>query len=150
MFDHIGFVARHLKSSVRLYTHMLAPLDIHLVEKHRLAIDSAWVVFASGKPQSPFLVIGEGRPSFWNSDAAVAGSPVHLCFSAASREAVDEFYAAGLAHGARDNGAPGVRRSPFYCAFLIDLDGNNVEAGCYSDEGAADFQQGLNTEAVVN
>jgi catechol 2,3-dioxygenase-like lactoylglutathione lyase family enzyme len=135
MFDHIGIVARDLKSSARLYAHMLAPLGIRLVEKHRLAVDSAWVVFSTGKPQSPFFVIAEGRPTFWNADAKAAASPIHLSFTAPSREAVDKFYAAGLAHGARDNGEPGIRRPPFYCAFLIDADGNNVEAGCYLSEG---------------
>ncbi|WP_186097594.1 VOC family protein [Burkholderia gladioli] len=138
MFDHIGIVARDLKSSARLYAHMLAPLGIRLVEKHRLAVDSAWVVFSTGKPQSPFFVVAEGRPTFWDADARVAASPMHLSFSAPSRDAVDRFHAAGLAHGARDNGGPGIRRSPFYCAFLIDLDGNNVEAGCYlGDDEAA-------------
>jgi catechol 2,3-dioxygenase-like lactoylglutathione lyase family enzyme len=131
MFDHIGIVAKDLKASARLYAHMLAPLGIRIVEKHRLAADSAWVVLSTGKPHFPFLVIGEGRPTFWTETATVATSPIHLCFSAPSREAVDRFHEAGLLYGARDNGAPSVRRSPFYCAFLIDLDGNNVEAGCY-------------------
>lgn len=110
---------------------MLAPLGIRIVEKHLIAVDSGWVVLSTGKPQSPFLVIGEGRPTFWSETATVASSPLHLCFSAPSREAVDRFHEVGLQHGARDNGAPGVRRAPFYCAFLIDPDGNNVEAGCY-------------------
>jgi catechol 2,3-dioxygenase-like lactoylglutathione lyase family enzyme len=131
MFDHIGIVVKDLTASARLYAHMLAPLGIRIVEKHRLAVDSAWVVLSTGKPHSPFLVLGEGRPTFWSVNASVAASPVHLCFAAPSREAVDRFYEAGLLHGARDNGAPGVRRPPFHCAFLIDLEGNNVEAGCY-------------------
>jgi predicted lactoylglutathione lyase len=80
------------------------------------------------------MVIAEGRPTFWTATSTVAASPVHLCFSAPSGEAVDRFYRAALRHGARDNGAPGVRRPPFYCAFVIDLDGNNVEAGCYLTE----------------
>jgi predicted lactoylglutathione lyase len=54
-----------------------------------------------------------------------------LCFKAPSQGAVDHFHKTGLLHGAACNGAPGIRRPPFYCAFLIDLDGNNVEAGCY-------------------
>jgi hypothetical protein len=52
-----------------------------------------------------------------------------------SREHGDDrshrFYAAGLSLGATENGAPGIRRRPFYCAFLIDFDGNNIEAGLY-------------------
>jgi len=44
---------------------------------------------------------------------------------------VDGFHKAGLAAGAKDNGAPGLRPdygSRYYAAFLIDFDGNNVEA----------------------
>jgi catechol 2,3-dioxygenase-like lactoylglutathione lyase family enzyme len=131
MFDHIGVVVKDLKASARLYGHMLAPLGLKIVEKHRLAADSAWVVMSTGQPQSPFFVLAEGRPTFWPGDARPATSPVHLCFAAPSQEAVDRFHQSGLRHGATDNGAPGIRRPPFYCAFLIDLDGNNIEAGVY-------------------
>lgn len=55
MFDHIGIVAKDLKASAKLYANMLAPLGIRIVEKHRIAVDSAWVVLSTGKPQSPFL-----------------------------------------------------------------------------------------------
>jgi hypothetical protein len=92
---------------------------------------TAWVVLSTAKPHFPFFVIAEGRPTFWTEFTTVAASPIHLCFSAPSREAVDRFHEAGLLLGARDNGVPCVRRSPFYRAFLTDLDGNNVEAGCY-------------------
>jgi catechol 2,3-dioxygenase-like lactoylglutathione lyase family enzyme len=131
MFDHVGIVVRDLRGSAALYAHMLAPLGLKLVEKHRSAPGEGWVVIASGEPSSPFLVIAAGRPSFWPSEAIAGASPVHLCFSAPSQDAVDRFHHAGLAHGAKDNGAPGIRRPPFYCAFLLDPDGNNVEAGCY-------------------
>lgn len=131
MFDHIGIVVKDLKASAELYAHMLAPLGFKIMEKHRLAADSGWVVISSGRPQSPFLVLGEGRPTFWTTEARVAASPLHLCFAAPSKEAVDRFHASGLRHGARDNGAPGIRRPPFYCGFLIDFDGNNLEAGLY-------------------
>src|ERR1700743_2583698 len=137
MFDHIGIVAKDLKASARLYAYMLAPLGIKIVGKHRLDADSAWGAFSSVRPQFPFFVIGEGRPGFWPGSAQVSGSLVHLCFSAPSRDAVDRFHKNGLLHGARDNGAPGVRRAPFYCVFLIDLDGNNIEAGCYLHEQAS-------------
>jgi catechol 2,3-dioxygenase-like lactoylglutathione lyase family enzyme len=65
---------------------------------------------------------------------SVAG-PVHVAFRAPNRKAVDRFHAAGLKAGGRDNGAPGVRPdySPtYYAAFLIDPDGNNVEAVCFT------------------
>jgi catechol 2,3-dioxygenase-like lactoylglutathione lyase family enzyme len=134
MFDHVGIVTRDLKASARLYAHILAPLGIRLVEKHRVAADSGWVIFSTGKPHAPFFVIGEGRPTFWPVAAGAAGSPVHLSFSAPSRAAVDRFHEIGLQQGARENGPPGIRRPPFYCAFLLDFDGNNVEAGLYLDD----------------
>jgi catechol 2,3-dioxygenase-like lactoylglutathione lyase family enzyme len=135
MFDHIGIVVKDLRKSARLYAHMLQSSGFRILEKHRTGPGEGWVVISSGEPFAPFLVIAAGRPSFWRDESAAGTAPVHLCFRAPSQEAVDRFYAAGLAHGATSNGAPGVRRPPFYCAFLIDLDGNNVEAGCYIREG---------------
>ena len=134
MFDHLGIVAKDLKRSAALYAHMLAPLGFEIVEKHRTGPGEGWVVIASGKPAAPFFVIAAGRPTFWRSEATAGTSPIHLCFRAPSQVAVEEFHRRGLAHGATDNGAPGIRRAPFYCAFLIDYDGNNVEAGCYLDQ----------------
>lgn len=55
---------------------------------------------------------------------------LHLCFQASSRAMVQDFHAAGLAAGGRDNGAPGLRdyHPGYYAAFLLDPDGNNIEA----------------------
>ena len=131
MFDHVGVVVSDLKRSAQLYARILAPLGISILEKHPRGNGEGWVVMAAGAARSPFFVVAAGRPTFWSETSSVGQSPVHLCFSAPSKEAVDRFHAAGLAFGARDNGAPGVRRQPFYCAFLIDFDGNNVEAGVY-------------------
>lgn len=131
MFDHVGIVVKDLKRSAVLYAHMLQPLGIKILERHRTGSGEGWVVMASGAAQAPFLVLAAGRPGFWTEGSSVGASPVHLCLKAPSQEAVDRFHQAGLAHGARDNGAPRIRRPPFYCAFLIDFDGNNVEAGCY-------------------
>ena len=62
----------------------------------------------------------------------------HLAFQAKDRATVDAFYRAALAHGARDNGAPGERayHPGYYAAFVLDPDGNNVEALCMGKEGA--------------
>ena len=63
-----------------------------------------------------------------------AGEPktgrVHLAFQAADRDMVQRFHAAGLKAGGRDNGAPGERNyhPGYYAAFLLDPDGNNIEA----------------------
>jgi predicted lactoylglutathione lyase len=61
----------------------------------------------------------------------------HLCWRAASRAEVDAFYAAAIAAGGRDNGAPGLRphyHSNYYGAFVIDPEGNNIEAVCHRPE----------------
>lgn len=58
----------------------------------------------------------------------------HWCFKAARRSAVDAFHAAGLAHGGRDDGAPGLRphyHPHYYAAFLLDPSGNRIEAVCH-------------------
>ena len=63
----------------------------------------------------------------------------HWCFKAPSRSAVDRFHAAGLAHGGRDDGAPGLRphyHPHYYAAFLLDPCGNRIEAVCH-DPGDA-------------
>jgi len=131
MFDHVGIVVADLRRSARFYGRVLAPLGLHILERHQRGPNDGWVVISTGAPASPFFVIAAGRPSFWGPEAHVSASPIHLCFTAPSREAVDRFHALGLELGAKDNGAPGIRRNPFYCAFLIDLDGNNIEAGLY-------------------
>jgi catechol 2,3-dioxygenase-like lactoylglutathione lyase family enzyme len=131
MFDHVGIVVSDLARSAKLYAAMLEPLGLKILEDHRTAGNEGWLVISSGKPQSPFFVLAGGRPTFWRADSEPAKSPLHLCFTAPSKEAVDRFHAIGLEHGAKDNGAPGIRRQPFYDAFLLDEDSNNIEAGVY-------------------
>ncbi|MBB4191499.1 catechol 2,3-dioxygenase-like lactoylglutathione lyase family enzyme [Rhizobium aethiopicum] len=65
------------------------------------------------------------------------GSGFHLAFAAPSRQAVDGFHAAAIAHGGRDNGAPGLRPhygEHYYAAFVIDPDGHALEAVINSPE----------------
>jgi len=64
---------------------------------------------------------------------------VHVAFKAGTRAEVEDFHRRGLEAGGRDNGAPGVRTDygpTYYAAFLIDFDGNNVEAVCTREPGA--------------
>jgi catechol 2,3-dioxygenase-like lactoylglutathione lyase family enzyme len=77
---------------------------------------------------------GETFVSLVTADDPRAGGPRHWAFRAASREAVDAFHAAGLAHGGRDDGPPGERpqyHERYYGAFLLDPDGNRIEAVCH-------------------
>ena len=79
-----------------------------------------------GEGQKPFFWIATGR-----------GAPqtgVHVAFAVADRATVDAFHAAALAAGATDNGPPGVRElyhPTYYGAYVLDPDGNNVEAVCH-------------------
>jgi catechol 2,3-dioxygenase-like lactoylglutathione lyase family enzyme len=133
MFDHVGVMFKDLARAGAWYREVLATLDIKLMEDHTQPDGTGWLVFSTGAPESPFFVVAAGRPSFWAEPNYAGGSPVHLAFRAPSRAAVDQFHATGLHGGASDNGAPGVRRGRYYCAFLKDFDGNNIEAGVYAD-----------------
>jgi predicted lactoylglutathione lyase len=69
---------------------------------------------------------------FWIDRFHPHGVKQHTAFAAKSRAEVDAFHAAGIAAGGTDNGAPGIRGGGYppgyYAAFVLDLDGNNVEA----------------------
>jgi catechol 2,3-dioxygenase-like lactoylglutathione lyase family enzyme len=118
MYDHLGLNVKNLAKSARFYQAALAPLG-HVAD-------------GGGSGFGP-----PDAPSLWLYENAEAAGGTHVAFTAASRAAVDEFHAAGLAAGGRDNGAAGLRAnySPtYYAAFLIDPDGNNVEVVCMRAE----------------
>ena len=119
MYDHIGIKVTDLDAAVRFYRAALEPLG------HRLCSQDASCA-GLGPPDAPALWL------YATQDATPVGA-THLAFHTGDRKAVDRFYAAGLAAGGRDNGKPGLRAdySPsYYAAFLVDPDGNNVEAVC--------------------
>jgi catechol 2,3-dioxygenase-like lactoylglutathione lyase family enzyme len=121
MYDHIGLKAKDFGASVHFYTATLAPLG-----------------HEKGSEGDGYAGFGPaGEPALWIYASTQGRGPgVHVAFRAKTRAAVDAFHRAGLAHGGKDNGAPGLRAdySPsYYAAFLIDPDGNNVEAVCYAE-----------------
>ena len=119
--DHVGFEVRDLAESRRFYDAALEPLGFGAVVGHGDLV-------GIGGPRMPQVWIREGEP----------GGPVHVAFHADSREAVDAFYAAGLAAGGTDNGAPGLRpqyHAGYYGAYVLDPDGNNVEAVHHTPPG---------------
>ena len=120
-----------LKRSGALYRAILQEIGIKLMEDHTQADGTGRLVLSTGAAEAPFFVLAAGRPSFWTKGSVPAKSPVHPAFRAPSRSTVDTFHAVGLRQGATDNRKPGVRRGRYYCAFLIDYDGNNIEAGVY-------------------
>tara|TARA_R110000824_G_scaffold84305_4_gene210346 strand:- start:38 stop:421 length:384 start_codon:yes stop_codon:yes gene_type:complete len=86
---------------------------------------------AYGRATGPKLFIG---PAF-DGEPARAGNGNHAAFLAPSRSAVDAFYAAALAHGGSDEGAPGLRphyHPNYYGAYVRDPEGNKLQAVCHS------------------
>lgn len=115
LIDHLQLVVRDLDASKRLYTALFEVLGIPLG--------------------------GEGDSFFWADELFVSTADSeaalgkltgrhHLAFQARDRVMVEAWYKAGLAAGGKDNGAPGERpyHPGYYAAFLIDPDGNNIEA----------------------
>ncbi len=118
MYDHLGLKVGNLDTSVRFYTEALAPLGYVLCSR-----DESGAGF--GPKDAPALWLYAHKPA--------AGASVHIAFRAPDHAAIQKFHAAGLKAGGRDNGAAGPRSdySPtYFAAFLIDPDGNNVEAVC--------------------
>lgn len=119
MFDHIGLRVKNLDASVKFYTAALKPLGF-VLSSH----DASSAGF--GPPGAPATLW------LYPTDGA-AGPGAHVGFHAADHAAVTRFHRAALEAGGRDHGAPGIRAdySPtYFAAFIIDPDGNNVEAVC--------------------
>ena len=118
MYDHIGLRVGDLAASVRFYTAALAPLGFVLCSQDD-----------SGAGFGP-----KGAPALWlHRHKGSAGSAAHVAVRAKDHAAIQKFHAEGLKAGGRDNGGAGLRAdySPtYFAAFLIDPDGNNVEAVC--------------------
>jgi catechol 2,3-dioxygenase-like lactoylglutathione lyase family enzyme len=124
ILDHIGINATDYDRSKAFYAKALAPLGITLVMEYGKAA-------GFGRDHKPDFWVGQGATRFQKPEHLVHITPVHVAFVAHNREEVDAFYAAAMAAGGRDNGAPGLRteyHSRYYGAFVLDPDGHNVEA----------------------
>ena len=112
LIDHVHLRARNLEATKKFYKAVLGVLghQVGSESADHLSYDELWID-----------ALGDDKAS---------ATHVHLAFQAADRDAVARFHAAGLAAGGRDNGKPGERdyHPGYYGAFLIDPDGNNVEA----------------------
>ena len=128
MIDHIGFAVADLEQARQFYARALAPLGISvLMEVTQEMTGGHGAHLGLGRDGNPFFWIGTGKP-------AVGGC--HVAFAAPDRATVDAFHAAALAAGGRDNGAPGLRphyHAGYYGAFVLDHDGNNIEAVHHGD-----------------
>ena len=116
---HASVGTNDLARAKAFYSPVLAILDIVLVSEYEHA-----------------LAYGKGYPEFWlqqpfDKMPATIGNGVHFGFVALNKQQVDDFYQCAIALGGRCNGEPGVRPeygAPYYGCFIIDPDGNKIEA----------------------
>ena len=133
MIDHMSTYANDYGATRAFYESVLPVLGYEMQADFAVEEDEALPgrkVCAWGPP---------GRTVFWVIEAIRAIDPRHIAITAPDRTAVDRFHAVGLASGGTDNGAPGVRaiyHPDYYGSFLLDPDGNNVEAVCHAPSGA--------------
>ena len=125
MIDHISVGVADLDRAARFYEATLSALGLS-----RLVTRPATIGF------------GKSYPEFWiNLRAGMAQVPPesgsHICLRAKSTTEVDAFHAAALAAGGRSDGVPGIRphdRVRYYAAFIVDPDGNRIEAVTFPSE----------------
>jgi len=128
MIDHIGISVSNFTASKAFYTQTLAPIGYQLLMELPVAITGRHDVAGFGEPP---------KPDFWISSGTPNMPPVHISFRVNKRSLVDAFYTAALAVGGRDNGPPGLRshyHPNYYGAFVLDLDGHNIEAVCHETQ----------------
>jgi catechol 2,3-dioxygenase-like lactoylglutathione lyase family enzyme len=117
--DHIGIEVADYEVSKAFYEKALAPLGMKLIME----------------PVPGMGGFGGDFPFFWiSSRDREPQSGVHVAITAKDREMVGAFHAAALEAGGTDNGGPGVREiyhPAYYGAFVLDPDGNNIEAVCH-------------------
>ena len=126
MLDHTGFVVSDLKRARRFYDAVAKALGLG-------TIDNGEHAFLRGKSAAepiPYLWIGTLRPSYWAEGSRPGLNQMHIAFIAKDKAMVDAFYRAALEAGGKDNGPPGPRQgvTAYYGAFVLDPDGNNIEA----------------------
>lgn len=125
MIDHIGLHVHDVAKATEFFLKALAPLGIGIVMQ----------VSAEETGGAPHVGFGASqKPFFWIGESDEPSGPLHIAFAADTRAAVDAFYAAAIKAGATDNGKPGLRpeyHANYYGAFVLDLDGNNIEAVCH-------------------
>ena len=121
MIDHLSLRVADFGRSKRFFEAALAPLGYKTLMEF----------------PGPVAGLGaDGKPDFWIAPGKT-GEATHIAFATAQRSVVDAFYRAAIAAGGRDNGGPGLRREyhpTYYGAFVLDPDGNNIEAVCHLPE----------------
>lgn len=123
--DHVGLGVSDISHAQAFYEPALRPLGIELL-----------MSIKADPPASTPRRLGfgsEGKPFLWLHAALTPSHGTHIALIAESRDAVDAFYAAAIAAGGLDNGAPGIRphyHPNYYAAYVLGPDGVNLEAVC--------------------
>lgn len=137
MLDHMTFRVTDIASAKAFYGAALAPLGYALCFEGNFGANVVGFDYpdsneANGRKADVWLVDG---PSPFGGPATTSGC--HLAWRTGSRAQVDAFFRAAIAAGGKDNGAPGLRphyHPNYYGAFVIDPEGNNIEAVCHLAE----------------
>jgi catechol 2,3-dioxygenase-like lactoylglutathione lyase family enzyme len=116
MIDHMGIGVADVARSAAFYDAALGALGFRRVMQLPDGVGTDGIGY------------GVDYPVFWIDRYHPHSVRQHTAFTAGSRVAVDAFYAAALKAGGKDNGAPGLRQDHYYAAFVLDPDGNNMEA----------------------
>jgi catechol 2,3-dioxygenase-like lactoylglutathione lyase family enzyme len=128
MMDHIGVNVMDFARSKAFYEKALAPLSIALLKEISAAQSGANAHAGFGS---------DGKPFFWIGTGIRASGPLHIAFVTPRRSDVEAFHRAAMAAGGTDNGSPGPRpqyHANYFGAFVLDPDGNNVEAVCHNPQ----------------
>lgn len=123
MFAHISLGVSNMERSLEFYDAIMKTLG------HGRLFGDEHEGFMAYGPQEGFFIIN--TPLEPERGKVQASNGTHLCFRAATPEAVDAFYKAAMEHGAKDGGAPGLRphySANYYAAFVFDPDGHKLEA----------------------
>ena len=125
VIDHVGLRVSDLPASRRMYAAALAELGFSVLGEGEFEGD-AYVLFGRGGSDDFSLHSVGSEPG---RDRVTAG--VHVAFSAPDADAVERWHGSAVRHGGTDNGPPGLRpeySGRYFAAFVLDPDGNNVEA----------------------
>lgn len=126
MLDHVSIAVADIARAAPFYDAVMAALGVPCVRRDARSIGYG-TRNRPGDDGHSYLTLRLGA-------AAPADPACHWCFRAPSRDAVHAFHEAGLAAGGTDDGAPGLRphyHADYYAAFLLDPDGNRIEAVCH-------------------
>ena len=118
MIDHLVLNVKDLEKCRKFYEKALAPLGYSVTMSF-----PDWVGFGTS-----------GKTDFWLAHRDPYNTGVHVAFRCQQRKPVEAFYAAAMKAGGTDHGKPGVRQDyhpNYYGAFVLDPEGNNIEAVCH-------------------